>query len=137
MWSYFQMIDQTLYREIDDLQVSTSVSDHLPRAFYINAHAKIRIAIKLAFQGCMQECRSVLRDAVEWAAYAPYMMSDPAMQRICWQQDEAGGREITTPLCMIDLSTIALHRPGNRAEVPHRELREPLPGIPAIGRDAV
>jgi hypothetical protein len=94
MWSYFHMIDQILHREIDDLQVSTNVNDHLPRAFYINAHAKIRIAMELAFQGCMQECRSVLRDAVEWAAYAHYMMSDPALQRIWWEQDEAGGRAI-------------------------------------------
>lgn len=45
MWSYFHRIDQILHREIDELQVSTNVSHHLPRAFCINAHAKIRIAM--------------------------------------------------------------------------------------------
>jgi len=46
------LLDEILFREIDDLQVSRDVDKHLPRAFYINAHAKIRIAMELAFQGC-------------------------------------------------------------------------------------
>jgi hypothetical protein len=94
MWNYFHMLDQILRREIDDLQVSIDPLNQLPLAFYINAQAKIRIVIELAFQGCMQECRSVLRDAVEWIAYAHYMMTDPALQKIWWEQDDPAGKAL-------------------------------------------
>jgi hypothetical protein len=93
MWDYFQMIDQIIFREIDDLQVSSDLDTHLPRIFFMNAHAKMRIAMELAFQGCMQECRSILRDAVEWTAFGHYMTSDPALQKIWWDQDEPGGKD--------------------------------------------
>ena len=96
MWHYFTLLDEILFREIDDLQVSRDLDKHLPRAFYINAHAKIRIAMELAFQGCMQECRSVLRDAVEWTAYAHYMMTDPALQMIWWEQDDPAGKALSS-----------------------------------------
>jgi hypothetical protein len=86
------MIDQILFRQIDDLQVSKGLDTHLPRIFFINAHAKMRIAMELAFQGCMQECRSILRDAVEWTAFGHYMTSEPALQKIWWEQDEPGGK---------------------------------------------
>jgi hypothetical protein len=94
MWHYFTLLDEILFREIDDLQVSSDLDKHLPRAFYINAHAKIRIAMELAFQGCMQECRSVLRDSVEWTAYAHYMMTDPDLQKIWWEQDDPAGKAL-------------------------------------------
>jgi len=42
----------------------------------------------------MQECRSVLRDAVEWTAYAHYMMTDPALQMIWWEQDDPAGKAL-------------------------------------------
>jgi hypothetical protein len=94
MWHYFTLLGQIIYREIDNLQVSNDLDKQLPRAFYINAHAKIRIAMELAFQGCMQECRSVLRDAVEWTAYAHYMMTDPTLQKIWWEQDDHAGKAL-------------------------------------------
>jgi hypothetical protein len=92
MWNFFHMIDQITFREIDDLQVSTELNTHLPRVFLMNAHAKMRIAMELAFQGCMQECRSILRDAVEWTAFGHYMTTDPSLQTIWWEQDEPAGK---------------------------------------------
>jgi hypothetical protein len=91
-WTYFHMLDQIMYREIKDLEVSTDPTNHLPRIFFINAHAKVRIAIELAFQGCIQECRSILRDAVEWAAFGHYLNSDPALQTIWWEQHQPAGK---------------------------------------------
>jgi hypothetical protein len=93
MWSYFHMIDHIFHREIDDLQVSTDPTNHMPHVFFINAHAKIRIAMELAFQGCMQECRSILRDAVEWTAFGHYLTTDPALQKIWWEQQEPEGKK--------------------------------------------
>ncbi len=93
-WTYFHMLDQIMYREIKDLEVSTDPTNHLPRIFFINAHAKVRIAIELAFQGCIQECRSILRDAVEWAAFGHYLNSDPALQTIWWEQHQPAGKSV-------------------------------------------
>lgn len=94
MWNYFHMIDQIIFREIDDLQISKDPNTHLPRAFFINAHAKIRIAIELAFQGCMQECRSILRDAVEWTAYGHYMLGDPTLPKIWLEKDDDSAQKM-------------------------------------------
>ena len=53
-----------------------------PVMLYINAHAKLRIAIELAFAGCTPEARSILRDAVEFVAHAHHMLDDPMLQTV-------------------------------------------------------
>jgi hypothetical protein len=66
-----------------------------PLALFFNAHAKIRISIELAFARCMEEARSILRDAIETAVYAHYMHDDPKLQRIWLSKDDSpeAGRE--------------------------------------------
>jgi len=49
---------------------------------YINAHAKLRITVELAFAGCVPEARSILRDAVEFVAHAHHMLDDPMLQTV-------------------------------------------------------
>ena len=39
-----------------------------PVVLYMNAHAKMRISMELAFSNCVPEARSILRDAVETVA---------------------------------------------------------------------
>ncbi len=41
----------------------------------------MRVAIELAFTGCMAEARSILRDAIEFVAHAHATVSDPELQK--------------------------------------------------------
>lgn len=77
-WTFFCKIDQIWHREVTDLEVGMSPETALPMTLYINAHSKIRISMELAFSACMQESRSVLRDAVESVAHAHHMLRDVA-----------------------------------------------------------
>jgi hypothetical protein len=42
----------------------------VPLALFFNAHAKTRVSVELAFACCMEESRSIVRDAIETAAYS-------------------------------------------------------------------
>src|ERR1700690_1364084 len=58
LWDYYLMLDRIWFREIDVLK-PTSPNRGFPVIVYINAHAKIRVAIELAFTGCLPESRSI------------------------------------------------------------------------------
>jgi len=81
LWDYYMMLDQIWHREIELLKPS-SPNRAFPIVVYINAHAKLRIAIELGFTGCLPEARSILRDAVEFVAHAHHMLKDPELQLI-------------------------------------------------------
>ena len=81
MWRYYHLLDAIWLREIDDLEVARDAGRVFPVILYTNAHAKMRVAIELAFSGCMAEGRSVLRDAVEFVAHAHHVLKDPALQK--------------------------------------------------------
>jgi hypothetical protein len=81
LWDCCMMLDQIWFREINALKPS-SPNRAFPIIVYINAHAKIRIAMELAFTGCMPEARSILRDAVEFAAHAHHMPKDTGIQKV-------------------------------------------------------
>jgi hypothetical protein len=68
-WKFFCMIDQIWKRELTNLEVGIAPETALPVMLYINAHSKIRISMELAFSMCIQESRSILRDAVESVAH--------------------------------------------------------------------
>jgi len=95
LWDYYMMLDAIWYRKIDLLKPSAP-NKAFPIILYINAHAKIRIAVELAFTGCLPEARSILRDAVEFVAHAHHMLKDPALQMV-WlnrlDDDEAFKKE--------------------------------------------
>lgn len=61
---------------------STDPNTIFPITVYMNAHLKIRVAMELAFEGSMAEARSIMRDAVEYAAHAHHMLKDPKLQEI-------------------------------------------------------
>lgn len=81
MWDLYLRLDAVWLRGIKDLYVATDPNTMFPLLLYINAHAKIRVAIELAFAGCLAEARSILRDAVEFVAHAHAMVGDPELQK--------------------------------------------------------
>jgi hypothetical protein len=91
-WRYYQILDKNLLNEFDDMATARDVNRMFPLALFFNAHAKIRISMELAFARCMEEARSILRDAVETAVYAHYMLSDPKLQKI-WLSKDDGPQE--------------------------------------------
>jgi hypothetical protein len=82
LWELYLRLDAIWFRENADLKVATDTSRVFPLLLYFNAHAKIRIAMELAFTGCMAEARSILRDAVECVAHAHRMLPDPDLQKV-------------------------------------------------------
>src|ERR1700683_5398130 len=90
-WKLFCMIDQLWKREITDLEIGISAETGFPIVLYMNAHSKIRISVELAFSMCMQEARSVLRDAVESVAHAHHMLRDPINLKTWLEKDDPGG----------------------------------------------
>jgi len=81
MWDYYLRLDAVWMRSFADLHVARDPNRMFPLLLYFNAHAKIRIAMELAFTGCMSEARSILRDAVEFVAHAHWMLTDPELQK--------------------------------------------------------
>ena len=87
-WEFFCGLDEIWRREIGDLEVAIDPDRMFPAVLYMNAHAKLRISMELAFSNCMPEARSILRDAVETVAYAHHMLRDPANQLIWMNRSE-------------------------------------------------
>jgi hypothetical protein len=81
MWDLYLRLDAVWLRGFKDLYVATDPNTMFPLLLYINAHAKIRVALELAFAGCLAEARSILRDAVEFVAHAHSMVGDPELQK--------------------------------------------------------
>jgi len=87
MWKYYHLLDAIWLRELEDAEVARDANRVFPMMLYVNAHAKIRIAIELAFSGCMAEARSILRDAIEFVAHAHHMLKDPLLQKVWLDKD--------------------------------------------------
>jgi len=81
MWEYYMCLDAIWMREFADLNVAGDAGKMFPLLLYFNARAKMRVAMELAFSGCMEEARSILRDAVEFVAHAHSMVNDPELQK--------------------------------------------------------
>jgi hypothetical protein len=81
MWQCYLRLDTIWMREFTDLQNARDATRMFPLLLYFNAHAKMRIAMELAFSDCMAEARSILRDAIEFVAHAHTMISDPELQK--------------------------------------------------------
>jgi len=80
-WDLYLRQDALWLRGFKDLYVATDPNTMFPLLLYFNAHAKIRIAMELAFAGCLAEARSILRDAIEFVAHAHSMVRDPELQK--------------------------------------------------------
>jgi hypothetical protein len=92
LWRYFGLLDLILYTEFQDMARATDTNRLFPLVLYLNAHAKIRVSIELAFSRCMEEARSIMRDAIEAAVFAHYMLGDPNLQKV-WLSKNDGKTE--------------------------------------------
>ena len=81
MWNLYMALDHIFMREFADLKTARELDRTFPLLLYFNAHAKIRVAMELAFTGCLAEARSILRDAIEFAAHAHTMLTDVELQK--------------------------------------------------------
>lgn len=81
-WNYYLKLDAIWMREFRALTPATDPNTIFPITVYMNAHLKIRVAIEMALAGSMPEARSIMRDAVEYAAHAHHMLKNPAKQEI-------------------------------------------------------
>jgi len=88
LWRYYQLLDKIMLDEFQDMSTLHDTNQMFPLALFLNAHAKIRISLELGFTRCMEEARSILRDAIETAVYAHYMHDDPKLQRVWLSKDD-------------------------------------------------
>jgi hypothetical protein len=91
LWDFFCNIDEIWRRELEDLEVGGDSTRVLPLVLYMQAHAKMRVSMELAFSQCIQEARSVLRDAVECVAHGHHVLRDLANLKAWQEKDEPGG----------------------------------------------
>jgi hypothetical protein len=89
MWKYFMLLDKIWLREVEDLYTAKSPERMFPILLFINAHAKMRLSIELAFSGCMAESRSLMRDAIEFVAHAHSMLADPMLQKVWLSKNDS------------------------------------------------
>jgi hypothetical protein len=94
LWDCFMLANEIWMREFADMHSVSSTGQMFPLALYMNAHAKMLVAMELAFSGCVSEAHSILRDAIESLAHAHRVLSDVALQRI-WveRNDGEAGRK--------------------------------------------
>ncbi len=92
LWRYFSLLDLILFTEFQDMARATDTDRMVPLVLFLNAHAKIRVSMELAFSRCMEEARSILRDAIETAVFAHYMLGDPKLQKV-WLSKDDGRKE--------------------------------------------
>ena len=88
LWNCYHMLDQIWMREFADLNAATDPGRMFPLLLYFNAHAKMRVALELAFSGCLAEARSILRDAIEFVAHAHAMCADAALQKVWLEKND-------------------------------------------------
>jgi hypothetical protein len=93
MWQFFCKLDEIWRHEIGDLEVATAPDGIFPMMLYFNAHAKMRISVELGFSSCIQEARSILRDAVENVAHAHHMLRDQNNLKIWLDKDDPQGKK--------------------------------------------
>jgi len=76
------MLDEIWIREFSDLKPPGTPQEAFPLMLYMNAHAKIRVSLEMAFSHCLPEARSILRDAIEFAAHAHAMLANHELQNV-------------------------------------------------------
>ena len=91
LWQLYLRLDEVWMRELSDLQSARDAYSMLPLLCCMNAHAKMRVSLELAFSDCLAEARSILRDAIEFFAHAHAMLNDTSLQKT-WL-DKVNGKQ--------------------------------------------
>jgi hypothetical protein len=119
LWVFFCKLDEIWKRDLSDLEVGRSMETAFPMLLYVNAHSKVRVSTELAFSMCIQEARSVLRDAVESVAHAHHILRNPANLRVWLEKTDPGGKQAFKKIFLDNKSTNLFDgrrrkRPGGR-----------------------
>lgn len=93
LWKMLMSLDAIWLREFDDLKPVNDPNRLFPIMIYVSAHAKMRLAMELAFSACLGEARSILRDAIESVAHAHFMLGDPKLQKVWLSKDDGKAEE--------------------------------------------
>jgi hypothetical protein len=89
IWNGFMHLDAILLREFDHLQRVTQPGVAFPIILFMNAHQKLRVAFELGCQTCLPEAHSIMRDAIESAAHAHRLSSDPQLQKLWMEKNDS------------------------------------------------
>ncbi len=73
----FQLLDEIWVRELMDTQQIKDPNLALPAALFRDAHARLRIAMELAFSCCMHEALNSLRLGIEGVYHACKILNNP------------------------------------------------------------
>lgn len=89
LWDLYVAIDSLWRRDLGLMQAVSSAGSMLPLVLYMASHSKSRIAMELLFSGCAPEGCSVLRDSVESAAHAHFLVEHPDYQETWLNKNES------------------------------------------------
>jgi hypothetical protein len=91
-WRLYFAVDEAWTRGLEDCKSGGGWERGIPMMLFMTAHAKMRVALELAFSGCMSEARSILRDGIEYVAHAHRLHLDPELQEL-WHSKEQRTKE--------------------------------------------
>jgi hypothetical protein len=87
LWECFMMLDKIFFREFEDMTRATNLYKAFALLLFMNAHAKMRIAMELGMSTCLMEAHSIVRDAIESCAHG-YRVQDPVLLKIWLMRDD-------------------------------------------------
>jgi hypothetical protein len=88
LWDCFMLVDKIWICEFEDMAKGTSRSRGFPLFLFVNAHAKMRVALELGFSSSLPEAHSILRDAVESVAHGHRLYANPDLAAVWLEKDE-------------------------------------------------
>jgi len=91
LWECFMLLDKIYCREFDDMSRATNLYKSFALLLFINAHAKMRIAMELGMSACLMEAHSIVRDSIESVAHG-HRVQDPALLKV-WLERNNGAAE--------------------------------------------
>ena len=69
------LLDKIFLREFEDCGTASGTEQMPPLLLYMNAHSKARVSLELGFSTSAAEALSIMRDAVDAAAFAHKLLS--------------------------------------------------------------
>jgi hypothetical protein len=91
LWDCFLCLDEIFVREFFDLE-RISRQSLLPSHLFKGSHAKMRVALELAFSTCIYDAWNAVRSAIELAAHARNIHRDPKLGAV-WLGKDKGKAE--------------------------------------------
>jgi hypothetical protein len=87
LWAAFMLLDRIWIRELENMRTTIDTGRMFPLILFMNAHAKSRIGLELAFSACLPEAYSLFRDAIESVAHGHRLFAEPDLQKLWVSRD--------------------------------------------------